>query len=116
KLIEAGADPNFKGRTMGRPLPLATSYNLPNLMRRLIDAGADVNADSPLSQAVSANFTEAALMLLKAGAVVPKDQQLLPWATQRGNREVLLALIKAGADLSERATLTEFDSQESKHV
>src|SRR5438046_4070860 len=33
KLIEAGADPNFKGRTMGRALPLATSYNLPNLMK-----------------------------------------------------------------------------------
>lgn len=116
KLIEAGADVNYRGRIMGRPLPLATRNNLPNLVSLLIQAGADVNADCPLAQAVSANYTEPALLLLKAGAVVPKDKQLLPWAAQHGNHEVLRALIKAGGALNEHATLTEFDIRSGKHV
>jgi ankyrin repeat protein len=55
-------------------------------------------------------------MLLNAGAAPAKDQQLLPWAAKRKNRDVLLALIKAGADLNERATLSEFNSKTGKHV
>ncbi len=115
ELIKAGADLNYKGRIMGRPLPLATEYNLPNLMRLLIDAGADVNTDCPLAGAVSRNQTEAALMLLAAGAMPSKEQSLLPWAAQHGNREVLLALIKAGAELNEKASLSAYNKETSKH-
>ena len=116
KLIELGADVHYKGRIMGRPLSLATSYKLPNLMRLLIDGGADVNTDSPIGGAVQLDFTEGALMLLNAGAVVPKDQSMVPWAAQRGNREVLKALIKAGANLDEKVSLSEFVPAKDEHI
>ena len=116
KLIELGADLNYKGRIMGRPLSLATSYKLSNLMRLLIDAGADIDSEFPVCGAVQMDFTEGALMLLNAGAVVPRDQNVVPWAAQRGNREVLKALIKAGVNLDEKASLTEYNSEKDKHL
>jgi ankyrin repeat protein len=73
-LLQAGADPNQRGRKGLTPLCCATAvHGRPELMRLLVDSGADVNAAdpkglTPLMWAVRFGNSAAARQLLELGA------------------------------------------------
>ena len=110
KFIDLGADIEMEA-IGGTPLDSAASWNLAEIVRVLIDAGVDINAESefsgtPLAQAVENNASAAAMVLLGAGAKIDgpehADSTLLISAIGYGNTEVALALIEAGADVHAR--------------
>ena len=92
-------------------LGLAAFFGHPEVVRYLIDAGADVSAQSrnrmrvaALHSAIAARDRESTLALIAAGADVNAKQQdgftPLHEAAQNGDREVVDALLAAGADPS----------------
>jgi len=97
------------------PLGLAAFFKHPDVVRFLIDAGADLNAPSrnrmkvaALHSAIAARDRESTLALIAAGADVNAEQEggftPLDAATQNGDREIVDALRAAGADPSTRRT------------
>jgi ankyrin repeat protein len=90
------------------PLMFAVPYCSANVIKPLLDAGADVNARdiremTPLMLAVASETQdlEVVRLLLKAGANVDAKSSVgetpLDWAKKFGNQEVIAALIRAGA-------------------
>lgn len=129
-LIERGADVNtttsvYIDATEGTPLHLAAEQANPRLMRALLAAGAEVEAQDswdfmPLHDAVGARSVECARLLIDAGADVNAggwiEQNVTPlisacgafskWdAARKGetNAEMARLLIAAGADVNARA-------------
>ncbi len=90
-------------------LHLAAFFAPPETTRLLVDRGADVNArgrgwmtGTPLNSAAGAGHTEAARILLQAGAE-PDARQSQGWtplhaAARTGNEELARLLLLAGAD------------------
>eukprot|EP00043_Microstomoeca_roanoka_P008303 m.80084 g.80084 ORF g.80084 m.80084 type:complete len:1265 (+) comp14190_c0_seq2:239-4033(+) len=95
------------GRTI---LHLAAAHNQVNSLRLLVQHGADINVMnssgiSPLLSAITANNTEAALVIIELKADVDLfNSELstclspLALASQLGNATIVEALLKAGAD------------------
>src|SRR5262249_35788187 len=90
------------------PLIWAAPTGSPELIRALIDAGANVNAQdiqgmSPLMLAVASENQDVAVVkvLLQSGANVnarsARGETALDWAKKFGSRPVIAALEKAGA-------------------
>jgi len=76
---------------------------------RLIDAGADVNAQdvrgwTPIGIAVDKGHTDVVTALIKAGAdistVDDKERTLLHYAASKGHRDTAIVLIEAGIDVN----------------
>jgi ankyrin repeat protein len=95
-------------------LSLAAPYGTPELLRTLIDAGAQVNAKdirdmTPLMLAVSSETQnpEVVRLLLAKGADVKAKSNLgetaLDWAKKFGDPEVISLLLKAGAEAAQNA-------------
>lgn len=72
-LVQRGANvnaPMANGRSM---LRTAASAGNIHMVRFLIDSGADVNRDNPLSRAVATGHTDIVRLLIKAGARVNRN-------------------------------------------
>jgi ankyrin repeat protein len=124
ELLAQGANPNghIEGADYRRtPLGEAAKNGSPEILKALLDAGAEVDKPTlefparsitPLMLAAKAGHPEAVSALLKAGANVgARDTELvgggatpLHYGARTGNPEVLKLLIAAGADVSARDT------------
>ena len=116
-LIESGAQVGNKTFSPENvPIIIASENENPNIVKLLIDAGADVderneNQDTALKIAVLKNNATITKYLIKAGADVNfKDANavsLLHLATECGNVEIITALIAKGANLDSKSELNE---------
>ena len=107
--LAAGADPNAKSELTGESaIGRAAQHGYVNLVKDLIAAGADVNAEddyggTPLHDAAYKGQAEVISILIKAGADVnaKTDGGSTPLhsAAYKGQAEVIPILIKAGADV-----------------
>ena len=113
-LLEAGADPNRRGRAGDTPLMAACASGSATLVGLLIERGADVRAvghgSNPLGSAIHHGHAEIVRLLLDAGAK-PHDsvagQTALSLAEERGKTDVLDVL-------RERTFLDRFESDLKK--
>ena len=105
-LIAAGADVNEKGKVSG-PLSCAVCWGRTDVVKVLIDNGADVNAkddsgDTPLHWAAFTGARKITRMLIAAGADVnAKDSEgwtPLHMAALHGQGRIVRMLLAAGAD------------------
>jgi ankyrin repeat protein len=107
RLLQAGAELNSREDESGStPLMEALRYGRVELVRVLLDAGADIhrqkdNGVTPLMMASQTGDIEAVQLLLEAGADINRKDEsgwtALSNAAIRANPEVVDALIKAGA-------------------
>jgi ankyrin repeat protein len=107
-LLQAGADPNIPGR-QGVTALMSCCYRFdfqPELLQRLLDAGADVHATDErgttvMDVAVQSETVEMVEMLVAAGADVNAGAVLpLSAASAFEDTVVLQALLTAGADVN----------------
>ncbi len=112
-LIEHGTDVNAKDKNGGfTALDLAlSSYHYIDMMRLLIDRGANVNTASsqgitPLHEAAMRGQKNAIDLLVARGADVnardEKGNTALLWALMMGRSDAAMALIDGGADVNAR--------------
>jgi ankyrin repeat protein len=104
--IEAGADVNCCETGGATPLAIAAKCR-PDLVKRLLDAGADVSLPgedriTPLHQAVEYDNEEIVSILLERGADVGARDGLeetpVHWAAWTGHHRTGKLLLKAGGD------------------
>ena len=107
-LIAAGADVN-KGDTFGTPLHTAVARGNLDIIKALLDAGANIEAKAvgaahPLHFAALSNQPAAAALLIQRGAQIEalnsQKMTALMVAALNGKVEVAEALIDAGADVA----------------
>jgi len=107
RLIEQSADLNLSTH-LGTPIECASKKGEKEIVKLLIEAEADINAPSlsgtPLTVAIENQHDEIALLLIQAGAnpkLVARLTQVPPIviAAIYSSREVIEALVKAGADV-----------------
>jgi ankyrin repeat protein len=113
-LLKAGADPNRRNLTGESVLMTAAHYGNAEIVRQLLKAGAEINATEPvrnqnaLMWAIGEDHTDAALVLLEAGADIHSKTAFsftpLMFAARKGNLPVAKALLDAGADPSAATT------------
>ena len=109
-LLDAKAPVNETDLNKSTPLHLAASSATPDIIKLLLDANADINAKNmigmtPLMYAITCNKIENICMLLKNGAdplVMSGGRNVLSIAARTGTREMMQALMEAGADLDHR--------------
>jgi ankyrin repeat protein len=102
-VIEQGKNATWKHS----PLILAAKAKNVDMVKLLIDSGADVNyvnfgSASALKEAAKSNQPEITTLLIEAGAnvnFVDEDQvPILFWAVSKKSDQVIPLLVKAGAD------------------
>ena len=107
-LLGKGADPNPPSGTDG-PLQIAAMHGHLKMVRLLLEHGADPTRDgngwTPLTNAIKYKSLAVIPLLLQAevGDSAIRDKWLegsLRYACRLGDREVVLQLIKAGADIN----------------
>ncbi|ELS32432.1 MULTISPECIES: ankyrin repeat domain-containing protein [Pseudanabaena] len=101
-LIEKGADVNVQTFS-GTPLSVAARKGDKEIVNLLIDAGADLDAETPLNCALENGHYDIAIQLLEAGAMPDSTSMLrstpaIAIAASQGATQVIQALLKAGAD------------------
>ncbi len=114
-LLHQGADPNIPDRNGDTALLYASRFDRLEMVRALLQAGADVNRRNPcgLTPLMVAPGAAVATALLKAGACVdiatpsePADEDAgrtaLMIAARRGRTAVVQVLLTYGADLHRR--------------
>ena len=109
-LLDAKAPVNETDLNKSTPLHLAASSATPDIINLLLDANADINARNmigmtPLMYAITCNKIENICMLLKNGAdalVTSGGRNVLSIAARTGTKEMMEALIEAGADLDHK--------------
>lgn len=109
-LLAANVPVNETDLNKSTPLHLAASSSTPEIIDILIEAKADVNAKNminmtPLMYAITCNRIENIRLLLKYGAdvlAICGGRNVLSIAAQTGTKEIMEALIEAGADLDHR--------------
>ncbi|RCS52631.1 hypothetical protein DTL42_07270 [Bremerella cremea] len=111
RLVAEGADINETNPIyMVTPLALAASNASPDVLRTMVELGANILASpaeaengTPLRMAVMAGKADNVQALLELGADVneanPKNGTLLHAAAKRGSKQIVKMLIQAGADL-----------------
>lgn len=108
-LIEAGADVNAKNKSGMGVLRYAVSHRDREILRTILNAGADVNitndvysGETILMSVAGMGLTEAVEELLAAGANVnarnKTGQTALMWAAANGHADIVQLLIAEGAD------------------
>lgn len=101
-LLAMGADPNLQTSYGGTALS-AASHHHPEVVRMLLDAGADVDKGAGLVGAAWNGEHEIVRMLLAAGANVnvQTTYECTPLfaASLNGHREIVHTLLEAGADV-----------------
>lgn len=104
--INDGIDMNWKTMFPGRTaLMFAASNNHEEIVRALIDAGADINIKSShgttaLMQAALEGHLQITKALIEAGADVDDLRRALPYAISNRHIEVVKALIEAGVNVN----------------
>jgi ankyrin repeat protein len=121
RLLKRGARANVVNRYGASPLHEAVRIASPELTGMLIEAGADANAANEdgmtaLMLAARTGNVAVAELLVKAGADVNrreafKGQSAVMWAAGENHPEMVAFLVAKGADLSIRATSTDWPSQ-----
>jgi ankyrin repeat protein len=109
-LLKAGGNVNARDSRGNTPLMYAAAVGSPQMMRRLIAAGADVNARNGFQATApiwGANDLQKSRVLIENGADVnARSKQgrtpLLIAAAQAGNVETVRLLLKKGADPAKR--------------
>ncbi|KAH8816611.1 ankyrin repeat-containing domain protein [Xylogone sp. PMI_703] len=106
-LLDQGADPNLGNSDT--PLNRASIYGHLNMMKLLLEHGADPAQEcggfSPLSTAIKYNTPEAVTLLLEAN-ISDHDarniwlERSLRYACSKGERGIVLQLIKAGTNIN----------------
>ncbi len=114
-LLKAGAKVDATNDYLVTPLALAAENGSLAMVSSLLKAGANPNlatesGETPLMTAVRAGSLPVVKALIAAGANVNaagggRDQTALMWATVRKQRDIMLALIAAKADLSMKSKL-----------
>jgi len=116
-LLEHGADTETRSNRDQTALYMASSRGYADVMRSLIDRGADLNAIckdydeydnhvewTPLHVAISKEHRDIAILLLERGADTEtwsgQDQTALYMASDRGCADIVQQLISHGADLN----------------
>lgn len=87
KLLTAGANPNTQDAIQKTPIMVASHLNRPDAVRRLLKAGADVNAKTKSETAYSQE-------------AIINDRTALMYAAENASPVVMKILIDAGADLN----------------
>jgi ankyrin repeat protein len=117
-LLEGGADPEARSSKDQTALCMASSRGHANVVRSLIDRGADLNAKSrdwpayglevewtPLHVAIEKERRDIVLLLLESGADAEMldsyDENALYMASHRGCVDIVRLLISHGADPNE---------------
>ncbi|MCY3974466.1 MAG: ankyrin repeat domain-containing protein [Simkaniaceae bacterium] len=107
-LIEHGVDTTRHNREGRSPLTKASCYGYTDIASSLLGAGASVHqedktGETPLEAAVRGGNSKMVRLLLEAGAK-PEDGkgQALAIAAERGDTEIALCLLEAGADVNRR--------------
>lgn len=109
KLIDAGANPNYRRRGDGTPLIVAAHHGDSTLVELLLARGADVNLESrgdgnALIVAAAMGHGRIATLLVNAGAnvnaLVEDDETPLINAARRGHVEIVKFLVGQGADVN----------------
>ena len=121
RLLKRGAKANVVNHYGASPLHEAVRVASPELTGMLIEAGADANAANEdgmtaLMLAARTGNVTVAEVLVKAGADVNrreafKGQSAVMWAAGENHPEMVAFLVAKGADLSIRATSTDWPSQ-----
>ena len=114
-LLQRGADPNVNFESpadgqMSTPLYEATlllndGEGVPEVVKLLVEKGADVNTLLPLYVASSKGHTEVVQFLLEAGADPNADTALCS-AAYGGHEKIVKLLIEAGANVNEVCRMT----------
>lgn len=102
--LESGVDPNaIQESTGATPLERASVHGHMDVMRRLLQAGADPDFGIAVVTAAVNNEPEAISLLISAGAS-PDQQDSRGWsaihhAANRGHADVIEVLVRAGVDV-----------------
>ena len=104
ELLGRGADINNASSRLGTPISAAAMANQTEMVRLLLDKGADPNIHdgrNALQQAAYEGSLEIVLLLLKNGAIIHPDPQHLNYLSQRPHRRSSDALQAASLGGSE---------------
>lgn len=105
-LLERGADPDGRDYASGKPLIRAAALGDVELVRLLLDRGADVNVesykDTPLVNAMRYDQLATARLLLTRGA--RPDEMSFRLAIAEGDVGLVAAMLEAGAAVTEVVT------------
>ena len=106
RLLARGADPNGEVLGGATPLSIAASRSSPTAVANLLEAKADPNLHKPLMQAMQYDRTEIVKLLINAGADINihDDQKRFPlhFAAINASKELTTLLIDKGADIDQR--------------
>jgi uncharacterized protein len=120
-LLKKGARANVLNKYGASPLAEAVKVANLEMAGMLLEAGADANAanedgQTPLMLAARTGNVAVAELLVRKGADVNrrehfKDQSAVMWAAGEAHADMVAFLISKGADLSFRASATDWGSQ-----
>ena len=113
KLLHQGADVNAEDEQGLTPLMYAVVHRNTEIVRLLLESGADGNAGrwrlgsgKPLSTAAQDGCTEIVKLLLTAGSDIKKGG-FLARAAGRGHTKIVRLLLDKGADINDEAPVAE---------
>ena len=106
-LCEFGADPGMPNQFGGTPIAIAAEKGRGDVMRILLDFGADINAindkdrDRAFFNAAESGHLEAVQVFLDSGLELNRELALLK-AAENGHVDIVKALLASGIQVSEK--------------
>ena len=110
-LFQQGADPNLKETSSGTPLSFVAERGSLDLVKLLVDAGADVNAKYVVRNAAKSGNVEVMKALMDAGANIHVEETVgysfglggpgdpLECAAEQGHEDMVRLLLDSGVNL-----------------